>query len=72
MARPGPQTHAKRQREQEKREKKRIKSEKRELRKAEKKGDPEGLNAHIGEEGVGEEGGQIMPPTGLLRSASGR
>jgi hypothetical protein len=36
MARPGPQTHAKRQREQEKKEKRRAKAEKKALRKAEK------------------------------------
>ncbi len=36
MARPGPQTHAKRQREQAKKEKRRAKEEKKALRKAEK------------------------------------
>ena len=39
MARPGPQTHAKRQREQAKLEKRRAKEEKKALRKAEKLGD---------------------------------
>ncbi len=36
MARPGPQTHAKRQREQAKKEKRRAKEEKKALRKTEK------------------------------------
>ena len=36
MARPGPQTHANRQREQAKKEKRRAKEEKKALRKAEK------------------------------------
>jgi len=36
MGRPGPQTHAKRQREQAKKEKRRAKEEKKALRKAEK------------------------------------
>jgi len=36
MARPGPQTHAKRMREQAKKEKRRAKEEKKALRKAEK------------------------------------
>lgn len=36
MGRPGPQTHAKRQREQAKKEKRRAKAEKKALRKAEK------------------------------------
>lgn len=36
MARPGPQTHAKRQREQAKKDKRRAKEEKKALRKAEK------------------------------------
>ena len=37
MARPGPQTHAKRQRELAKKDKRRAKEEKKALRKAEKK-----------------------------------
>ena len=36
MARPGPQTHAKRQREQAKKEKRKAKEEKKSLRKAQK------------------------------------
>ncbi len=47
MARPGPQTHAKRQREQAKKEKRRAKEEKKALRKAEKMANTEprvGLN----------------------------
>ena len=39
MARPGPQTHAKRQREQLKKDKRRAKDEKKALRKAEKETD---------------------------------
>jgi len=39
MGRPGPQTHAKRQREQAKKEKRRAKEEKKALRKAIKSGD---------------------------------
>ena len=39
MGRPGPQTHAKRQREQAKKEKRRAKEEKKALRKAEKTAD---------------------------------
>ena len=39
MARPGPQTHAKRQREQAKKDKRRAKEEKKALRKARKSGD---------------------------------
>jgi hypothetical protein len=39
MARPGPQTHAKRQREQLKKDKRRAKDEKKALRKAEKEAD---------------------------------
>lgn len=42
MARPGPQTHAKRQREQAKMEKRRAKTEKMTQRKAQKKSDEEG------------------------------
>ena len=41
MARPGPETQAKRRREQEKRDKRRAKEEKKALRKALKKGDVE-------------------------------
>ncbi len=41
MARPGPQTHAKRQREQAKKEKRRAKEETKALRKAEKLGNTE-------------------------------
>jgi hypothetical protein len=41
MARPGPETQAKRRREQEKIEKRRAKAEKKALRKAQKKADAE-------------------------------
>ena len=44
MARPGPETQAKRRREQEKLEKRRAKAEKKALRKAQKQADPEGLS----------------------------
>ena len=42
MARPGPETQAKRRREQEKIEKRRAKAEKKALRKAQKQADAEG------------------------------
>ena len=47
MARPGPQTHAKRQREQAKKEKRRAKEEKKALRKAEKTGELQPESADI-------------------------
>jgi len=51
MARPGPQTQAKRRREQAKKEKRRAKDEKKALRKAEKEGLLED-SPQPGEEGV--------------------
>jgi len=50
MARPGPQTQAKRQREQKKREKRRAKEEKKALRKAQKLAAAEARTANGGEE----------------------
>jgi hypothetical protein len=55
MARPGPQTHAKRQREQAKKEKRRAKEEKKALRKAEKMGNTEPETANTEPESVNTE-----------------
>jgi len=67
MARPGPQTHAKRQREQAKREKRRAKAEKMALRKAQRKSGEDPL-AYLEEEpildnGEGEGEGALQAET---------